>query len=147
MLELVLKFYAVSLLLLFSCAPPEHVYDDAFTPYVVKFKEMRKESCSSYDEDLDQSHQFIKFETLMPSYLGLCAMGPDSFTIKIDKGFWSRASEDERYEVIMHELTHCFLYMGHINEKNHYMNPNEQRITKEMVDKQMVDIFKSKCDE
>jgi hypothetical protein len=41
--------------------------------------------------------------------------------IKIDSRFWRNSSEDERYEVVFHEMYHCLFLKDHVNDPKNYM--------------------------
>ena len=54
-------------------------------------------------------------------YDGLCYRLPFEFIIKINKGFWLRSTEEERIQLMAHELSHCRLRINHSNDDSNYM--------------------------
>lgn len=47
------------------------------------------------------------------NYMGLCTIGGQTPIVTIDKTFWYSVSEDDRQEIIDHELGHCILGRVH----------------------------------
>lgn len=66
----------------------------------------------------------VVFANLDGKTVGLCELWSDGKrTIRIDKTYWSTASDDEKEQTVFHELGHCALYLKHINDLNEYNCP------------------------
>lgn len=58
-------------------------------------------------------------------WIGICMLRLNGFRVKIDKKWWDEQWYDEdRRQVVYHELTHCFLYKDHVDDPGNYMYPS-----------------------
>lgn len=107
-----------------------------------------KEFITLYDNNCDRPKpkQFIlKFSYLQDDTIGICISNHTRRTIYIDKRFWEDASDVQKKQLVFHELTHCYLNFGHIEDDKHYMNPYYISLPKETLLTQTVDMLKNKC--
>ena len=107
------------LLLLVGCADiakKHKVTDPAFKPYIEEAIFMSKNVIT--EEDF--SNITIGFEDLNDSSIGICRGNVRE--IGIDKEYWSRASEESKMEIFLHEIGHCILNRYHTNLKNNYLH-------------------------
>ena len=66
--------------------------------------------------------------------------------IEIDSAFWDIANEDDKYNVMTHELTHCVLGENHsVTDYPHYMNDTLHELSQDVVNKQLDEIIERKC--
>lgn len=55
------------------------------------------------------------FGNLTAPMVGECILGSDgSRAIEIDSAHWAQASDDDREQVLFHELGHCAMHLGHV---------------------------------
>lgn len=97
---------------------------------------------SEYNNPL---HEYIYFSKLSQDDIGQCGFGYNKFTIKIDSKFWFRASEDERYETVFHEMYHCLFGKEHVDNPKNYMFYRIANLSKETVTQQFTDDVKKIC--
>lgn len=62
------------------------------------------------------------FTSKLETELAYCQRSPTFRKIVIDKSVWDRLDYNGRYQVVMHELSHCFLNTMHMDKYPHYMN-------------------------
>lgn len=89
-----------------ACAPIYKVHPDLQT-YVTRFEFLAKRPVPSL---------YAEFKELDRPFIGQCIPGNVPH-IKIDPRFWERAPEELREALMYHELGHCILRRGHVDEK------------------------------
>ena len=105
--------------LLFSCGPNPNIsstqpvtVDPVLQPYFDAFQTTIGYPSSGING------QFADTESNpnpLGETIGECTIYSDGTrTIQIDSGFWARADESERIQLIFHELGHCALNLQHI---------------------------------
>jgi hypothetical protein len=87
---------------LVGCGKGPVYQDDTFRPYVDMFKNYYQ---------VDTSYLTIKFNKLKNNNVGICYFS--QIKVEIDSEFWSLATEDEKEQLIFHELGHCVLGLSH----------------------------------
>lgn len=125
--------------------------DSELKPYVKDFKKTVETVCKP-DQYNNQSRVSIKFADLKSPTIGSCTLGADSFWIVIDKDYWNKADENLKYNLIMHELTHCYFAHGliaaypmHTDELFHYMQPTISYIPINYIREQLLTFAKERC--
>lgn len=101
--------FIIILLLLVGCGKkqlenPDHGIDPEFEQYVQKFETLKGSQIKSYIT--------INFAELPDNKYGLAWTNG---RIQIDKEFWRVLSEENRLELVMHELAHIDLGRKHYN--------------------------------
>lgn len=95
-------------LFLCSCGKAPVTVDQSLLPY---FK--------GYEVDVGISSDGVsgKLGTLDNPAVGQCQVEQAGSikTITIDTAYWANATDDERREVVYHELSHCTMNLQHIN--------------------------------
>lgn len=78
--------------------------------------------------------------------IGICETDRESyFKIYLDNAYWDGASEDYRYELMLHECTHCLFFENHSSNPNHYMYYQIRDLTKEKSKEQFIEYLKKRC--
>lgn len=99
---------AVFLLLLTACGNPLKVkpvvVDPAFVSYVKMFES---------NIGVSASRVSVSFKALAAPFIGECEVFGPNLSVHVDPDFWGRATEDEREELIYHELAHCAMDLDH----------------------------------
>lgn len=92
---------------------------------------------------------YIKFKERLYEAVGQCTNALAWYSIEVDKRYWESLDYNGRYSLMMHELTHCVLKMGHTDYNNlHYMNSfHETSLDFTEVKSQMRKIIKQVCGE
>lgn len=98
--------------LMAGCAKPAPiVVDPVLAPYFASFSQNIGVDTSGI------SAGFANTETTpnpLGEVIGECNSYSDGTrTIQIDSDFWANATDDQREQVMYHELSHCSMYIGH----------------------------------
>ena len=60
------------------------------------------------------------FNPMARPTIAMCIFMGDTRRIEVDRTYWDESSDDDREQIIYHELGHCALYRGHNNALNQY---------------------------
>ena len=90
---------------------------------------------------------FIYFSDHKDSIIGLCSKNNYRFIVTIDNKYWSKADEAQKYQLVMHELSHCVLGIDHSSDIGNYMFPVLEDLSMNIVYEQVVQDIKNKCAE
>lgn len=77
--------------------------------------------------------------------IGLCSYLPNRWTIYIDRSFFRDANEEERNQLMSHELRHCLFDVGHSTDENNYMAPLFPHLTTSELYNQIYDDLYQSC--
>lgn len=78
--------------------------------------------------------------------IGLCETDAHTFwTISIDMNYWNSNTIDMRYELMVHEMTHCIFLRNHVDNNKNYMYPVIRDLPKEETKKQFIENLKEDC--
>lgn len=118
-----------------------------FQPYYNEFMEIVKEYCS--EDQYFHPNFKIEFHRLPGKEIGSCLTRPDRFIIYIDLDYWNTPvsnSEEKRYSLMFHELSHCILDLDHSDDPENYMYYSDYHIgSKEEVNEQLKVYLKEVC--
>ena len=67
----------------------------------------------------------IKFDKLTRPTIGRCSSGLMDYTIQGDREYWKSANEEDRAELMFHELAHCVIDQDHSEDMLNYMSPEK----------------------
>ncbi len=131
-------------IIVYICFIPFTHTNEILTPYTNKVLEIVNTYCNKnqYNSTL---HKYIYFAKLIDDEVGECSYGYRSFIIKIDRKFWFRSNEDERNEVIFHEMYHCLFKKDHVDNPNNYMYYRMTSLKKEVIVQQFTEDVKRIC--
>lgn len=136
-------------LLMPTCARPMPVVDSRLQPYYNEVVDKIFNRCSYYEVNWPYfrtstitTHERLKD---IPNAIGMCVYTNNKWDIFILDTFWADTTENKKYELIAHELSHCVLGTQHINQYGHYMHESTQNITKKEVMKQLDDVLAKRC--
>lgn len=130
---------------------PAIIIDEQLKPYQTEYFNLIKYNCPTL-EFFYPSRVEIKFGDLPEGVIGLCEANSVKFKVTIDEEFWNRKEvlvdkESDRYQLVMHELTHCMLRLDHIDIGTHFMASYLLPIKKEKTKEQLTEIIKVLCNE
>lgn len=116
-------------------------------PYVDHFKNTFHRVCSN--KVLTNTYNF-KFEKdpIIPDsngVVGYCQPAVTGFQIVVSNRFWVFADEDERFHLMMHEQSHCFIGKDHVEDPDNYMYPTLRNMNREQVQKQLEKDMEEYC--
>jgi hypothetical protein len=138
-------FYLILVIVVFVMYVPYrniHI-DPELQPYVSKFMDKVNSHCRE-DQYFYPNHQVI-FGDLSNNTIGICMPFPFKFTIIIDKEYWVKMKDEDKYQLVSHELCHCLFNEKHSEDENHYMYYKHNDITLENIDKQIDEYLEKKC--
>jgi len=140
-------FYSFLLSLILIFAAPVQVTHNDLQPYYTEFVNIITNECPSI-KYTNKGKRNIGFANIGGKTLGYCMMTGFGYTIMIDSTYWSRANDTDKYEVIMHELTHCLLREPHNYDPDNYMFPSKEKcIPKEVILEQIKEYARKHCEE
>lgn len=62
-------------------------------------------------------------ETLAnPSWAGTCGIGQEGPAIEISRPYWTKATEAQKYNLLIHEIGHCYFGLEHESGDLAFMN-------------------------
>lgn len=113
-------------------------------PYVNEYKGLLDTYCPS--KKYNRTDYFtIRFSKKDAAWIGLCQLDMFGYSIAIDKTYWDRAVDVDRKQLVYHEMAHCLIYKGHIDDPNNYMNPVETVLSEEEYTKQAITDIQGFC--
>lgn len=135
----------------YTLIPSTEVHPEFVETYA-EFNQLIKENCKSPPRNPNVIS--IGFdENLGPEILGECRTFFNMSRIRIDPLWWAIVSKEDQYQVLMHELTHCFLghfglagYPRHTDDTSSYMYYAFSKSYKiPETRRQVVDAIKERC--
>lgn len=98
------------------------------------------------DQYFNPPHKTLINDNLDLPVIGMCDTDQSSYyKIFIDVTFWKSASEDIRYELMAHEMTHCLFFENHSDDSTNYMFPVIRDITKDQTKQQLIEFLQKTC--
>ncbi len=112
-------------------------------PMYIEFNNLVRQNCR---EDQYFHPQFkIMFKALEGDIIGMCMTYPNSFVIHLDTKFWKESDQDDRRQLLYHELLHCNMSLDHVEDKHNIMYYAFNKLSKDEILKQTLKHIKSKC--
>jgi hypothetical protein len=115
-----MKIIILIALLFIGCGKPNSptnpvVVDPDLVPYFARFSQTIGVSTDGIAG---------QFATLRSPAVGLCTLYNDSRkVIQIDSDYWSKASDDQKEQLVAHECGHCAMGLQHIPTVNEFNCP------------------------
>lgn len=91
-------------------------------------------------------HTFIYFKKLKEPIVGQCGFGIQKYTIQLDPSYWNIYNNDDKFQLLVHEFSHCILFKDHVNDRNNYMFASMVNLTKEQIMEQFIKDLKEHCE-
>lgn len=129
--------------LLYLHVPLKSINKD-LNPYYQEFMELYDKHCP--DRPLP-AKLIVRYQGLPGMIIGLCSRMYEGSVVSIDPLYWVTSNTLEQKQLMFHELTHCVLYLSHLEnlETNHYMAPHMEEITNEELIGQTVNLMQQVC--
>lgn len=142
--ETLKRFLRVFLIISLILSIPYKRINPDLKQYNDQFQDLLKLNCK---KNLNRFKRqiIITFMELRYPTVGLCIHGVTNIMIFIDPVAWNKYPEMERYQLFMHEATHCYLGLTHKQDVLHYMNSFLVPLSYEDVNNQLVDSIKEVC--
>lgn len=121
-----------------------HYIDKGLTDMNTYYVNLLKENCG--ENYFHPNKILIRFSDLTSPNIGVCYRNKHDITIFIDEKTWLLSSNKIRYQLFMHEASHCYLNIDHSSDENHYMYYQlDGHLSKDTVYKQVVSDIKKSC--
>lgn len=121
--------------------------DRDFTSYVTEYDGLYNSVCkvnSDTRRDYLLSIQYYN-DSDADGTIGYCQFLLFKNRIRFDKEWWSSASGFQRRQLVYHELTHCYLNLGHSFDTKNYMYPFIHSMREDMLIQQTKDTLDRVC--
>ena len=135
--------YVLLFLCLYSLTPINYCSKD-LKPYRNELLALTKQYCKP-GQYYNPAHKFLHFRKMKDHIIGYCSPTLVGYSITIDPTYWNRTSEDDRFQLIAHEISHCILGKDHVEDMHNYMYYSIYPLTKEVVTKQFIENLRSTC--
>lgn len=136
--------YAICLLAIFYFFGPVSFDNKTLEPYKIEVMDIIHKHCDN-SQYYNPRKQFLYFKHLTGGAVGECSINPWYYKVQIDPYYWKHFTEDEKFQVIFHEYTHCALLLNHVDNKNNYMYYMMVDLPKEVLIKQFLENVKLRC--
>ena len=105
----------------FTSIPTKEI-DNELIPYEKEFFDLIHTVCKP-GEYINPNKSSIKIVDKLPDpAIGRCFRSPLYAKIEFDKIFWESANENHRFSLVMHEMSHCYLWTDHVEDPWNYMS-------------------------
>lgn len=118
--------------------------DPALKGYYDYYQELKNEVCPSL-KLYKPAKIIIDFGMKSGPYIGICYRSNIGFHITVDRQWWDHEDEQDRFQLMMHELSHCMLGLDHIEDPSNYMYPSFMYLDKDTVIQELTANFKAQC--
>lgn len=129
--------------LFYSFTPVNHV-DKALKPIVNDLYKEVYTYCKPGQYHNPIKRSFIITHLKYPE-IGECYVNPSFFIIKVDPDFWHTASNDDKFQLLAHEMAHCLLHKDHVDNPNNYMYYELRKLKKKVVREQFIVDLEEHC--
>lgn len=98
------------------------------------------------DQYFKPKKRSLQMSDLPGSIVGQCMTDRETYwQISLDKYFWDSHNEDDKFDVMAHEMMHCMFFKDHVDNKNNYMYYMLVKLTKQQVIEQLTVDLKKEC--
>lgn len=138
--------YVLFALSLFYIFGPVSIDNKDLEPHKMEIINIIKQHCTE-GQYFHPRKQFLYFRTLPKYEIGRCFYNPLHlyYGIEIDTDQWKYATENQRFELFAHEVTHCALLLPHVDNPNNYMYYMRSNLSRETIMSQLLENIKRKC--
>lgn len=121
-----------------------HKIDGELKPYYTEVIDIVKDVCPATINSIPHQISVVK-ESLGSDIIGRCSYYFVGFRIQVDESFFKYASDDARFQLMAHELTHCLIQIKHLDDWDHYMYPHFFTVPRIKLERQIRELFKETC--
>lgn len=123
---------------------PTKKIDDQLKPYVNEVLFIGNQICPSRIES--KSSYEIQFNDDDPEIAAYCQRKYFKFYIYVNQKHWGKYNEDDKFQLIAHELGHCIFDLIHSDDPVNYMYYSMNNLKKQDVMNQMIKDMRGHCD-
>lgn len=128
----------------FGANLPYEKIDVNLSPFVYQFDAKVESKCNKLQYYRPMKRTIIFHELNYP-IIGLCTNTLLYYKIQVNPEWWATANDDDRYQLIAHESTHCMFFEGHTEDPTNYMAAIYAYIPKIELDKQVDNMIAKHC--
>jgi hypothetical protein len=134
---------------------PHKDIDPGLQPYYDHFAQLVQVTCPNAEPMRTPGRLILKFKEfdVEDPAVGKCGVFLNTAEIQIDSVYWHFANVDQRYQLVMHELTHCFFksfilakYPFHTSDEGHYMYYRMNDLTTAETQMQVIEVARTYCE-
>lgn len=120
------------------------IVDEPLKPYFNEFVSISNEMCPG---KVDEHPNYeVTLEPLNDDDIaGICSTLYFKFTVKINSKYWNKYDEDDKFQLVAHELSHCFYNIQHTDNPNNYMYFTLNKLIKPITLNQLKADFRKHC--
>lgn len=135
---------------------PSVKIDNDVQPFYQEFQMLVDTGCPTKDLLRHPGRITMTKQYFDPSDLavGECRVMLNLADIRISETYWNYITYDEKYQLAMHEMTHCFLghwyiakFPFHVSDPKNYMYYQMSNITTAEVQEQVIQVAKDMCEQ
>lgn len=138
------KFKYVLLFLCIYYFTPINYCNKNLKPYVKEVLEITNKYCTK-KQYYNPLHTYIYFKKLPNNIIGYCSSKINGYGITIDPIYWKYATEADRFQLVVHEMSHCIIGKNHVDNKFNYMYYSLYPLSKQIVTQQFIENLRSVC--
>lgn len=129
---------------------PYHYTDPELKEYEDSFLKIVKDNCKHLERVHIPSKTYIGFDDTLQSSdnrdpVGICKYSPLWWSVEFDRPYWNVIKSDERKALVRHELSHCYLGLGHTEDPNNYMYSFSTTLPDEITKQQLINNILEVC--
>lgn len=122
--------------------------DKELLPYTESYWGLIKEHCKNGKYNNTDRYVIEIVDNMdNETWIGVCSVMINGFHIQLKKDWWDAATEEQKLELMYHEMAHCLIDREHINDVTHYMNPYFNTLPKQTYTNQAIEDIKNHCNE
>jgi len=123
---------------------PLREIDPELYPYYEEFLGLYNDICPKKELP---TKTIIRFNLKGGVVIGTCTRSYKRSVIEIDPVNWYLSTLNDRRQLMFHELTHCLLSLGHVDERyiNNYMNPVLYPLEQHELNAQVINNLRYVC--
>jgi hypothetical protein len=131
-------FIVFPFLFLFYITLPVHEINPQIEPYYEEVITKVHNRCSFlyYYHPSQFTIDFAQLQDINHPIIGVCQKNLNRYQIYVDEEFWETANDSAKYELIVHEMTHCLFLEGHSDDEGSYMYPSIRFLGRSTVTQQ-----------
>lgn len=135
----------ILLLIVFLCYPIHYV-NPQLKPLTNEIFSIVNQYCKP-GQYYNPRHTFVYFKKLKEPIVGQCGMGIQRYSIVLDPPYWNYYNINDKFQLLVHEFSHCILFKNHVDDPKNYMYYSMVNLTKEQIKEQFIKDLKEHCKE
>lgn len=106
--------------------PTSKEIDKSINVHYTHYMRLVDEFCTK-DQYFNPISYNITLKSLERPYIGFCHYIGSYYEITLSRSYWMTSSDDDRFQLLAHELTHCLFEAEHTDDPNNFMYASHSR--------------------